>query len=192
MLRLAALAGQERGAAVHPAGRRWWCSPSGVAHALKLSVSLTLLTFGMLARNLDRGTRCCRCTSATASQLFFVILFVLAGASLEFSAFSVAPRRSVAAFIVLRFLGKALALLVFGPLSGIRAGGAGLLAVALLPLSGSAVVMVRDTDVALSCFRRGARRGGALGGGDSRAHRPARDAVRAAPRGRGASRSDDA
>jgi hypothetical protein len=45
----------------------------------------------------------------------------------------------------MRFLGKSVALLAFGPLSGIRAGGAGLLAVALVPLSGSAVVMVRDT-----------------------------------------------
>jgi Kef-type K+ transport system membrane component KefB len=117
----------------------------GLAHSLKLSVSLTLITFGMLARNLDRGYAVLPVHLGHGSQLFFVILFVLVGASLEFSAFSAAAAMVVAAVIAVRFLGKALALLAFGPLSGLRPGGAGLLAVALLPLSGSAVVMVRDT-----------------------------------------------
>ncbi len=117
----------------------------GAAHALKLSVSLTLLTLGVLARNLDKGYAVLPVHFGHGSQLFFVILFVLVGASLEFSAFTVAAAMPVAAFIVLRFLGKSFALLAFGPLSGIRPGGAGLLAVALVPLSGSAVVMVRDT-----------------------------------------------
>lgn len=117
----------------------------GCAHALKLSVSLTLITFGMLARNLDRGYAVLPVHLGHGSQLFFVILFVLVGASLEFSAFNVAAAATVAAYIAVRFLGKSAALFAFGPLSGIRPGGAGLLAVALLPLSGSAVVMVRDT-----------------------------------------------
>ena len=117
----------------------------GVAHALKLSVSLALITFGMLARNLDKGYAVLPVHFGHGSQLFFVILFVLVGASLEFSAFTVAAAMPVAAFILLRFAGKGAALLAFGTLSGIRPGGAALLAVALLPLSGSAVVMVRDT-----------------------------------------------
>lgn len=117
----------------------------GTAHALKLSVSLTLITFGVLARNLDKGYAVLPVHFGHGSQLFFVILFVLVGASLEFSAFNAAAAVVVAAFIIVRFLGKGVALLAFGPLSGIRAGGAGLLAVALVPLSGSAVVMVRDT-----------------------------------------------
>ena len=117
----------------------------GVAHALKLSVTLTLISLGILARNLDREHALLPVHFGYGAQLFFVILFVLVGASLEFSAFSAVAATVVAAYIVVRFLGKALALLVFGPLSGIRPGGAGLLAVALLPLSGSAVVMVRDT-----------------------------------------------
>jgi hypothetical protein len=48
-------------------------------------------------------------------------------------------------FIVTRFLGKAVAILILGRLSGLRAGGAGLLSVALLPMSGLAVVMIYDT-----------------------------------------------
>jgi Kef-type K+ transport system membrane component KefB len=126
----------------------------GAAHALKLSVSLTLLTLGVLARNLDKGYAVLPVHFGHGSQLFFVILFVLVGASLEFSAFTVAAAMPVAAFIVLRFLGKSFALLAFGPLSGIRPGGAGLLAVALVPLSGSAVVMVRDTTSLYPAFGR--------------------------------------
>jgi len=117
----------------------------GLAHALKLSVSLTLITFGMLARNLDKGYAVLPVHFGHGSQLFFVILFVLVGASLEFSAFNAAAAAMVAVYIVVRFLGKSAALLAFGSLSGIRPGGAGLLAVALVPLSGSAVVMVQDT-----------------------------------------------
>ena len=117
----------------------------GLAHSLQLSVSLTLITLGMLARNLDKGYAVLPVHFGHGSQLFFVILFVLVGASLEFSAFTAAAATVVAAYIVMRFLGKSLALLAFGPLSGIRPGGAGLLAIALVPLSGSAVVMVRDT-----------------------------------------------
>lgn len=117
----------------------------GLAHALKLSVSLTLISVGILARNLDEEHSLLPVHFGYGAQLFFVILFVLVGASLEFSAFTAVAATVVAAYIVVRFLGKGLALLAFGPLSGIRPGGAGLLAVALVPLSGSAVVMVRDT-----------------------------------------------
>jgi Kef-type K+ transport system membrane component KefB len=126
----------------------------GVAHALKLSVSLTLLTLGVLARNLDRGYAVLPVHFGHGSQLFFVILFVLVGASLEFSAFTAAAAAPVAAFIALRFLGKGLALAALGPLSGIRPGGAALLALALLPLSGTAVVMVRDTISLYPAFGR--------------------------------------
>ena len=117
----------------------------GVAHALKLSVSLTLLVFGVLARNLDRGYAVLPVHFGHGSQLFFVILFVLVGASLEFSAFTAAAVAPVAAFILMRFLGKAAALGALGPSSGIRPRDGALLALALIPLSGSAVVMVRDT-----------------------------------------------
>jgi Kef-type K+ transport system membrane component KefB len=117
----------------------------GIAHSLKLSVPLALVTFGMLSRNLDRKHALLPLRFGEVGQLFFVILFVITGASLEFQALGIAAAGAVAAFVVLRFLGKALAILLFGHLSGIPPGGAGLLAIALLPMSGLAVVMVRDT-----------------------------------------------
>ncbi len=116
----------------------------GVAHSLNLSVMVVLVTLGMLARNLDYEHGLLPVRFGHGGQLFFVILFVLTGASLEFGGFREAAAVA-AVFVLVRFLGKALALLLFGRLSGIRPGGAGLLAIALLPMSGLAVVMVRDT-----------------------------------------------
>jgi Kef-type K+ transport system membrane component KefB len=117
----------------------------GIAHSLKFSVAGALVTFGMLARNLDKAHVLLPVRFGHGGQLFFVILFVLTGASLEFHAFAVASATVVAAFLIMRFLGKGLAILVFGRASGMRPGAAGLLALALTPMSGLAVVMVRDT-----------------------------------------------
>lgn len=123
----------------------------GIAHSLNLSVMVTLVTLGMLARNLDHAHVLLAVRFGHGAQLFFVILFVLTGASLEFVTATDAAA-VVAAFIVMRFLGKGLALLLFGRLSGIRPGRAGLLAVALLPMSAFAVVMVQDTAVLYPSF----------------------------------------
>lgn len=115
----------------------------GLARALNLSVLVALLTVGILARNLDFRHKLMAVQFGHGGQLFFVILFVMAGASLHFD---VLPQAGFIAgmYIVLRFLGKALAILVFGRLSGLRPGAAGLLSIALLPMSGLAIVMVQD------------------------------------------------
>jgi len=115
----------------------------GVARGLNLSVMVTLVVLGMLARNLDRRHVLMPLRSGYGGQLFFVILFVLTGASLEFDAL-LTSGVVVAAFIVTRFLGKAIAIHAFSRATGLRRSGAALLSVALLPMSGLAVVMLRD------------------------------------------------
>lgn len=116
----------------------------GAARNLNLSVVVTLLALGLLARNLDRRHVLLPLRFGYGGQLFFVILFVLTGASLQFAPLA-SVGLAVAAFIAARFAGKALALFAFAPLSGLRPASAGLLSVALLPMSGMAVVMVLDT-----------------------------------------------
>ena len=116
----------------------------GLARALNLPVVVALLTLGILARNLDYDHALLPLRFGHAGQLLFVVLFVLSGASLDFSGFETVAAVT-AAFVVLRFLGKALAILALGRLSGLRSGGAGLLSLSLLPMSGLAVVMVYDT-----------------------------------------------
>ncbi|HTP62724.1 MAG TPA: cation:proton antiporter [Burkholderiales bacterium] len=116
----------------------------GVARALNLPVVAALLTFGMLVRNLDNEHALLPLRFGDASQLLFVVLFVLTGASLDFSGLETVAAVT-AVFVVVRFLGKALSILALGRLSGLRAGGAGLLSLSLLPMSGLAVVMINDT-----------------------------------------------
>ncbi len=123
----------------------------GVARSLNLSVVVTVIVLGMLARNFDYEQVLLPLRFGYGGQLFFVILFVLAGASVEFTAVP-AVATAVVAFIVARYLGKSLAILAFGRLSGVRPGGAGLLSLALLPMSGLAVVMVLDTQAMYPAF----------------------------------------
>lgn len=126
----------------------------GIAHSLNLSVPLAVLTLGVLARNRDRGHALLPVRLGSGAQLFFVILFVLTGASLEFHAFGTAAAGAVVAFIVVRFLGKALAIVALGRASGISHEASAWLAVALVPMSGVAVVMVRDTVTLYPSFGR--------------------------------------
>src|SRR5512147_1760586 len=57
----------------------------GCARALNLPVVVALLTFGMLARNLDDDHALLPLRFGYAGQLLFVVLFVLTGAGLDFS-----------------------------------------------------------------------------------------------------------
>jgi len=115
----------------------------GAARVLNLSVMVALVVLGMLARNLDRRHVLMPLRAGHGGQLFFVILFVLTGASLEFGALATAAL-AVAGFIVARFVGKAVAIYAFSRATGLRRRSAGLLSVALLPMSGLAVVMLHD------------------------------------------------
>ena len=123
----------------------------GLARAAGLTVVVALLTFGILARNLDYDHVLLPLRFGYAGQLLFVLLFVLTGASLAFHGL-VSAALVVAVYVTVRFLGKAIAILLFGRLSGLRAGGAGLLAVGLLPMSGIAIIMVRDTEALFPSF----------------------------------------
>lgn len=126
----------------------------GTAHTLNLSVPLALIALGVLARNRDRRHVLLPLRFGPAGQLFYVILFVLTGAGLEFRAFGIAAAAAVAAFILVRFLGKAIAVLLAAPSTGLGLRPAGWLSAALLPLSGQAVIMVRDTVSLFPSFGR--------------------------------------
>ena len=123
----------------------------GIARTAEVTVVVALLTLGVLARNLDTGHVLLPLRFGYAGQALFVVLFVITGASLDFSLLPQALTVA-AAFIVLRFLGKAAAILLFSQLSGLRPGGAGLLSLSLLPMSGLAVIMVWDTAVLYPSF----------------------------------------
>jgi NhaP-type Na+/H+ or K+/H+ antiporter len=57
----------------------------GLAYAMKLSVLMTLLVFGVASRRFDRQHRLVDVEWGHAAQLFYVVLFVVVGASLPAS-----------------------------------------------------------------------------------------------------------
>jgi Kef-type K+ transport system membrane component KefB len=116
----------------------------GTAVALKLSVLLALLAMGAMVRNADRQRHFIVVDSGDAGQLFYVILFVLTGARLDLELVTAAGAAGLA-IVLVRFAGKALGVLALAPLVGLKLKQAGLLALALMPMSGLAVVLVHET-----------------------------------------------
>lgn len=116
----------------------------GGAVALKLSVVLALLAFGVMVKNMDEKYDLMAVDSGRVGQMFFVVLFVVAGATLQVREF-VAGWAVGLAYILARFAGKSAAVLGLAYFSGVRRGSPGLLALTLTPMSGLAVVMVYGT-----------------------------------------------
>ncbi|MET0680909.1 MAG: cation:proton antiporter [Burkholderiales bacterium] len=116
----------------------------GVAVALKLSVLLTLLVVGAMVRNADRERHFMVVDSGNAGQLFYLLLFVITGARLELGLVATAGAAGLA-FVLVRFAGKTLGVLAVAPFLGLKVRHAGLVALALMPMSGLAVVMVYET-----------------------------------------------
>lgn len=114
----------------------------GYAKLLNLSVLLTLLSFGLMTKNLDRRRDIMTVEFGYAGQLFFVILFVITGANLDLYRFAAAPL-AVAAFLAARFIGKSGALMLLGRASGLSYRQSAVLGLALVPMAGVAIGMTR-------------------------------------------------
>jgi NhaP-type Na+/H+ or K+/H+ antiporter len=115
----------------------------GTAEALKLSILISLLTFGVLVKNLDSDHVLMPVDVGRFSQIFYVVLFVATGAILQIGDL-VAGGTIAAVYIAARFVGKSIGVLCFAHLSGIRAGSGGLLSIALLPMSGIALAITNS------------------------------------------------
>src|SRR5216683_1069916 len=127
----------------------------GVALILKLSVLLALLAYGGLLRNLDRNRSLAAPDFCLIGQMFFLILFVLAGANLDLAAAGKGIAIG-AAFVAVRFIGKTAGVVAFIPGSGLKARQGLLLGVALTPMSGLAVIMLQVVNTRDYNLTRGA------------------------------------
>ncbi len=116
----------------------------GAARMLDLSVLLALLSFGVMARNLDRRHDLMAVDISRIGQLFFVVLFVVGGAKLHLTEIAAGGVLALV-YILARFAGKSVGVLGLTHFSGVRAGSAGLLCIALTPMSGMALAMVQGT-----------------------------------------------
>jgi Kef-type K+ transport system membrane component KefB len=115
----------------------------GFATALKLSVILALLAFGLFARNHENRHDLLNVDLGRASRLFYIVLFVITGASLPLSAFEAAGWAALA-FVAARAAGKFVGVFAFAPFSGMRARQSLALGAALMPMSGLAMLLQHD------------------------------------------------
>lgn len=115
----------------------------GLAHALYLSVFLALLVFGLASRQWDHRYALLSVDLGGAAQLFYIVLFVLTGASLPLSAVAAAGVPAFA-YVAARGLGKAAGVMLTVPFSRIGWRQHGWLSLALLPMSGMAIALVHD------------------------------------------------
>jgi Kef-type K+ transport system membrane component KefB len=115
----------------------------GACAVLELSVLLALLALGVLVRKLDRRRDLLPVDIGRIGPMFFMVLFVVIGASVPLS-YLAAGGGVAFVYMFARFLGKCLGVLLLVPLSGMRPGSAGLLCIALTPMSGFALAMMQD------------------------------------------------
>lgn len=115
----------------------------GIANLLKLSVLLCLLVFGVLVRNFDKEHHLLPIELAAKSKLFFVVLFVVIGATLD-AAHLLTGGVVGAVYVAARSVGKVLGVMPWAISSGMSRSHSVLLGFALTPMAGFAVVMVQD------------------------------------------------
>jgi Kef-type K+ transport system membrane component KefB len=116
----------------------------GLTRMLDLSVVLALLVFGVLSRSLDARHDLMPFEMGRVGEMFVVVLFVVSGAILSVEAL-MAGGTIALVFILARFVGKSVGVLMLTRFSGVRRGTAGLLCLTLTPMSGLAVSMVQGT-----------------------------------------------
>ena len=115
----------------------------GIATLLKLPVILALLSFGLFARNDERGYALLNVNLAPIGRLLYIVLFVITGASLPAEALSIAFWGGLA-LVLARALGKMAGALIVAPLGGLRLRQAVGLGLALLPMSSVTLLLQHD------------------------------------------------
>ena len=116
----------------------------GLARTLELSVVLVLLAFGVMSKNLDERHDLMPFEIGRVGEIFVVVLFVVSGASLHLDGLIEGGTLALV-LILARFAGKSVGVLALTYFSGVRRGTAGLLCLALTPMSGLAISIVQNT-----------------------------------------------
>lgn len=114
----------------------------GGADSLNLSGLLTLLGFGVMVKNMDKGHDLMQVDISKAGQMFFVVLFVVTAATLQVGHL-ITGGVIAGVYVLARSVGKSIGVLSLAHFSGVRPGSGGLLCIALTPMSGLAVEMAQ-------------------------------------------------
>lgn len=114
-----------------------------MASTLRLSVPLALLILGVLARVLDRERHFVPLRFGETPMLFVILLFALAGATLEFHGWAAALPAALA-FIVARFVGKLAPVMLLARRSHSTPRQSWHVSLALMPMSALSLLLLYD------------------------------------------------
>jgi Kef-type K+ transport system membrane component KefB len=117
----------------------------GTAQALHVSILLTLLALGVLCRNLDRRQALLEVEFGHGGDIFFVVLFVVAGANLHLEELARGGLLAVA-FVLARFIAKSAVVFVAGRYSGLSPAQAFGLGLSLVPMAAMAIGLLKMTE----------------------------------------------
>ncbi len=115
----------------------------GAANAFDLSVLGAMLTIGLLVKNADRARRIRHIDFGVAAEVFCVILFVVAGATAHFSGTPLVLS-AACALVAARFVAKLIPVAAIAPLTPLGLSRAGVVTLALMPLSGFTALVLLD------------------------------------------------
>lgn len=114
-----------------------------IAALFRLSVPLTLLALGVLARLIDRDRHFVSLRFPETTMLFVVLLFALTGADLEFHGWAQALPLA-AGLVGARFIGKLVPVLLLARPSSLTMRKASLINLGLTPMSALALLMLES------------------------------------------------
>jgi len=116
---------------------------TGLPLSLDISPLLTLLTFGILTRVVDRRNEIVAIRIGSDARVFLVVTFVLAGAALEVELLA-AHWPAAVLYALVRFVARWAALFAVGRWLGMDARASRFTAIGLLPMSSVALVLLGD------------------------------------------------
>ena len=119
-------------------------SAIGLSKIFNCSNLLTLLALGIMARNFDERDNIMKIEFGHGGEIFFVLLFVIAGANLHLKELA-SVWWAAFCFVTVRFIGKSAGLLVLAPFSSLSAGQTALLGLTLVPMAGLAIGLTEET-----------------------------------------------
>ena len=111
----------------------------GAAEALRFSVLLTVLTLGILTRNLDQNRSLMPVEFGRGGELFIIVLFVVSGARLRFGA-NLDVAWIGATIVIARFVGKWIGLSLFARTGPLGLAGGWNLTLVMQPLTGAVLI----------------------------------------------------
>lgn len=116
----------------------------GISMMLAASTLLTLLTLGIMVKNLDKKKDLLEVEFGHSGEIFFVILFVYAGANLHLAELTVVGWAAMI-FVLARYTGKLFGLLIAKRFSPLNWNQTFQVSLTLTPMAGLAIGMVQTT-----------------------------------------------